>query len=136
MPQLGTPWGLPIQAGFTINCLGLRAAAHANANDPRDVRRTHATSVTRRMSLTDRHSRSNIPIMHTSTRGGGHRTTLQEVTIHTVNEVLNSPSPPAEDDPALSQLQPCSLVFAPTSRHLPATESTLPACSLRSGQKE
>ena len=50
-----------VQAGFTINHLGLRAAAHANANDPRDVRRTHATSVTRRMSLTDRHSRSNIP---------------------------------------------------------------------------
>ena len=48
----------------TLNCLGLCAATQANANDPRDVRCAHATSVTRRMSLTDRHSRSNI--LHTS----------------------------------------------------------------------
>ena len=46
----------------TLNCLGLCAATQANANDPRDVRCAHATSVTRRMSLTDRHSRSNYTL--------------------------------------------------------------------------
>ena len=34
----------------TLNCLGLCAATQANANDPRDVRCAHATSVTRRIT--------------------------------------------------------------------------------------
>ena len=33
-----------------LNCLGLCAATQANANDPRDVRCAHATSVTRRIT--------------------------------------------------------------------------------------
>ena len=50
-----------LQAGLTINPLGLRAPARANANGPRDARSTHATRAGHRMSLSRSHGRLTYP---------------------------------------------------------------------------
>ena len=56
-----------LQAAFAINPLGLRAPALANAWESREAAHIHGTALGRRLSLTNSHTRSHMPISHTST---------------------------------------------------------------------
>ena len=82
----------PVQAVFTINPLPLRPPACANARASREAPHTHMTASARSLSLYINHIHIYTSNCRSSTGRGGQIPTLQEVTIHTVNEGSFEPS--------------------------------------------
>ena len=107
---------LLLQAAFTINVLGPRARARVDANDSRDVRGTHTTRATHRMSLATCQDRLHMLIMHTSTCAVGHYTTLQILQINTVITCQSAPSEAHKGSPTPHARPSTHKAMPPVSR--------------------